>query len=75
MIPINIELTIILGSHTCTWQRAMEDKNVQFYQLRTDSSAFWACILALVPFMPVASHITLHKMYCYLFSAGKAEHS
>jgi hypothetical protein len=74
MIPINIELTIILGSHTCTWQRAMEDKNVQFYQLRTDGSAFW--VWALVPIMPVASGITtLHKMYCYLFSAGKTEHS
>lgn len=72
MIPINIELTIILGSHACTWQRAMEDKNLQFYQLRTDSSAFW--VWALVPIMPPASG-TLHKMYCYLFSAGKTEHS
>ncbi len=73
MIPINIELTIILGSHTCTWQRAMEDKNIQFYHLRTDSSAFW--VWTLVPIMPVASRITLQKMYCYLFSAGKTEHS
>jgi hypothetical protein len=73
MIPINIGLTIILGSHTCTWQRAMEDKNVQFYQLRTGSSAFWVC--ALVPIMPVASDIALHKMYCYPFLAGKTEHS